>query len=56
MLRALHGAPEDMASWLDPARVDDDGLESTHDDKFKTLREELVKHLAERSVRNSERV
>lgn len=50
MLRALHGAPEDMASWLDPARVEDNGLESAKDDKFKSLREELVTTLAERSV------
>lgn len=50
LLRALHGAPEDMASWLDPARVEDNGLESAKDDKFKSLREELVTALAERSV------
>lgn len=53
LLRALHEAPEDMAYWLDPA-VSREGQkiqEAMKDERFKSLREGLVRTLAERSVR-----
>ncbi len=53
LLRALHEAPEDMADWLDPAasREGQKIQEAIKDERFKSLREGLVRTLAERSVR-----
>lgn len=52
LIRALHEAPQDMAAWLDPTESGDgtkirDGMK---DERFKSLREGLVRTLAERSV------
>eukprot|EP00752_Nemacystus_decipiens_P010771 g9583.t2 len=51
LIRALHEAPEDMAAWLDPAesghiKAIQEGMK---DERFKSLREGLVRTLAERS-------
>ena len=52
LIRALHEAPEDMAVWLDPAESGDGKAiqEGMKDERFKSLREGLVRTLAERSV------
>lgn len=52
LIRALHEAPEDMAAWLDPAASGDGKTiqEGMKDERFKSLREGLVRTLAERSV------
>lgn len=50
LLRALHEAPEDMAAWLDPTTVEGKGQEGMKDERFKPLREGLVRVLAESSV------
>ena len=53
LIRALHEAPEDLAAWLDPAESGDGKTiqEGMKDERFKSLREGLVRTLAERSVR-----
>lgn len=52
LIRALHEAPEDMAAWLDPAASGDVKTiqEGMKDERFKALREGLVRTIAERSV------
>lgn len=50
LLRALHEAPEDMAAWLDPTKGEGKGQEGMKDERFKPLREGLVRVLAESSV------
>lgn len=51
LIRALHEAPEDMAAWLDPASGDGKSIqEAMKDTRFKSLREGLVRIIAERSV------
>lgn len=52
LIRALHEAPEDMAAWLDPATSGDGRTiqEGMKDERFKSLREDLVSTLAEQSV------
>lgn len=39
-----------MAAWLDPAAVEGKGQEGMKDERFKRLREGLVRTLAESSV------
>lgn len=51
LLCALHEAPEDVADWLDPATCGEGKIqEGMKDDRFKSLREGLVRTLAETSV------
>lgn len=51
LLRALHEAPEGMAAWLDPATIGEGNIqEGMKHDRFKSLREGLVRTLAESSV------
>lgn len=50
LLRALHEAPEDMAVFLDPTIIEGNGQEGMKDERFKPLREGLVRVLAESSV------
>ncbi|CAM9123769.1 unnamed protein product, partial [Hapterophycus canaliculatus] len=54
LLRALHEAPTDMATWLDPACEEGRVQDAMKDDRFKSLREGLVKTLAERSGKLAE--
>ncbi|CAN0153144.1 unnamed protein product, partial [Pylaiella littoralis] len=50
LLRALHEAPQGMAAWLDPAAIGEGGIQDgMKDERFKSLREELVRTLAESS-------
>ena len=54
LLRALHEAPEDVAAWLDPAASTHGQKiqEAMKDERYKSLRDGLVRTLAERSVSN----
>ncbi|CAM9150774.1 unnamed protein product [Ectocarpus sp. 4 AP-2014] len=55
LLRALHEAPEDVADWLDPATCGEGKIqEGMKDDRFKSLREGLVRTLAESSGKLAE--
>lgn len=51
MVRALHEAPDDIATYLDPSTGDDKQHEGLNDEKFRALREGLVWKLADSSVR-----
>ncbi|CBN77602.1 hypothetical protein Esi_0004_0241 [Ectocarpus siliculosus] len=55
LLRALHEAPEDVADWLDPTTCGEGKIqERIKDERFKSLREGLVRTLAESSGKLAE--